>query len=252
MKELSIEEKAKRYDKALERAKKAIKYYDKPCFVKVDEIFPELKESEDERIRKSLISYLHGLGEFEYPNKQTYNNWLTWLEKQGKHPQGKSAVEAAKEEKVDNANKVEQKLTDKIESRFKVGDWIVFNGLILLVNEVVQGYYRTLSVDNLPNSYDYNSINDGARLWNILDAKNGDVLVDNDNNIGIYCHFEGSSWYSYIYLGCDNQLHGFSIGGSHLQNNTKPATKKQRDTLIKAMFDAGYTFDFKKKELKRI
>jgi hypothetical protein len=29
-----------------------------------------------------------------------------------------------------------------------------------------------------------------------------------------------------------------------------PAIKEQRDTLIKAMADAGYTFDFEKKELK--
>jgi hypothetical protein len=31
-----------------------------------------------------------------------------------------------------------------------------------------------------------------------------------------------------------------------------PATKEQRDTLEKAMADAGYTFDFNKKELKKI
>ena len=36
------------------------------------------------------------------------------------------------------------------------------------------------------------------------------------------------------------------IEGAH------PATKEQRDTLIKAMADAGYAFDFEKKELKKI
>ena len=35
-------------------------------------------------------------------------------------------------------------------------------------------------------------------------------------------------------------------------NTVKPATKIQRDTLLKAMSDAGYTFDFDKKELKKI
>lgn len=49
----------------------------------LENILPELRESEDERIRKSLRSYLRGLGEFEYPDKETYNNWLAWLEKQG-------------------------------------------------------------------------------------------------------------------------------------------------------------------------
>ena len=32
----------------------------------------------------------------------------------------------------------------------------------------------------------------------------------------------------------------------------KTATKEQRDTLMKAMADAGYTFDFESKELKKI
>jgi hypothetical protein len=36
------------------------------------------------------------------------------------------------------------------------------------------------------------------------------------------------------------------------RNKICPATKEQRDTLIKAMTDAGYTFDFEKKELKKI
>lgn len=48
----------------------------------IDTILGELEESEDEKIRKSLISYLHGLGEFDYPDKKTYNDWLKWLEKQ--------------------------------------------------------------------------------------------------------------------------------------------------------------------------
>ena len=33
--------------------------------------------------------------------------------------------------------------------------------------------------------------------------------------------------------------------------DVKPATKEQRDALEKAMADAGYTFDFEKKELKK-
>ena len=32
----------------------------------------------------------------------------------------------------------------------------------------------------------------------------------------------------------------------------RPATKEQRDTLMKAMTNAEYTFDFEKKELKKI
>lgn len=61
MKKLSIEEKAKAYDEALERAKKewsnnldnAYKNYRESLEI----IFPELKESRDERIRKALKEY---------------------------------------------------------------------------------------------------------------------------------------------------------------------------------------------------
>ena len=35
-------------------------------------------------------------------------------------------------------------------------------------------------------------------------------------------------------------------------DNLKPATKEQRDLLFKKMNNAGFTFDFEKKELKKI
>ena len=49
MKELSIEEKAKAYDEALERAKDVYMYYcdDREQLRKIEYIFPELKENED-------------------------------------------------------------------------------------------------------------------------------------------------------------------------------------------------------------
>ena len=53
MKELSIEEKAKAYDKAIERAKGEYAKFEGmlPGDV-LEEVFPELKESNDERTRK--------------------------------------------------------------------------------------------------------------------------------------------------------------------------------------------------------
>lgn len=82
MKKLSIKQKAERYDKIIETAKSKILYSDKPCFVDINEIFPELVESEDERIRKGLIQYfstfsLDTFGGLE-PKKI-----ISWLEKQG-------------------------------------------------------------------------------------------------------------------------------------------------------------------------
>jgi hypothetical protein len=54
MKELSIEEKAKAYDNAIERAKNYYSTTDSVADTELIElIFPELKEGEDEKIRKA-------------------------------------------------------------------------------------------------------------------------------------------------------------------------------------------------------
>ena len=81
MKELSIEEKAKRYDKALERAKNTIEVNQTiPDIVEcVESLFPELKESEDERIKEDIITYLSTVEDKELI---PYESWIAWLEKQ--------------------------------------------------------------------------------------------------------------------------------------------------------------------------
>ena len=71
----------------------------------IEEIFPELKESEDERIRKEIIATIHLY--YGEPLEDEAKEMISWLEKQGNKPQGKTALEAIKEEKVDNSNKVE-------------------------------------------------------------------------------------------------------------------------------------------------
>ena len=57
MKELSIEQKAKNYDKALEKARQLCAYpTTKPFISDLQDIFPELKEPENDRIRKAIIN----------------------------------------------------------------------------------------------------------------------------------------------------------------------------------------------------
>ena len=58
MKELSIEEKAIAYDKAIKEAAIAYKDEDKHLKATLERIFPELKESEDEKIKEQL-TYSH-------------------------------------------------------------------------------------------------------------------------------------------------------------------------------------------------
>ena len=82
MKELSIEEKAKRYDELKVTAQEL--EHD-GCFDKITlfDLFPELKESEDERIRKVLVGWIkcEPLSSFEKGFSQ--EQILAWLEKQG-------------------------------------------------------------------------------------------------------------------------------------------------------------------------
>ena len=82
---MTQEEKARAYDKAIERAKSLIgdTIIEESGQHIAEVIFPELAESEDERIRESLLEYLHTL-----PNHYAHSGvcapeWIDWLEKQG-------------------------------------------------------------------------------------------------------------------------------------------------------------------------
>ena len=79
-----LKEKAEAYDEALERAR-AInngKDVDVESGTTICEyIFPELKESEDEKIRKEIISILRNT--YWTSNRNRFNELVAWLEKQG-------------------------------------------------------------------------------------------------------------------------------------------------------------------------
>ena len=85
MKELSIEEKAKRYDSAIEKFDvilnlNTVKENGTIFADDVRKIFPELAESEGERIRKELLAVIDDL---ILPDEQK-ERFAAWLEKQGK------------------------------------------------------------------------------------------------------------------------------------------------------------------------
>ena len=81
---MTQEEKAKAYDEALLIAKSKIKNNKDFVLYEDDviEIFPQLKESEDEKIRKDLIQWID-----EFPDTIWRGHYkkdiLVWLEKQG-------------------------------------------------------------------------------------------------------------------------------------------------------------------------
>lgn len=83
----TIEEKAKAYDEALERAKETLgemnKYHSTAGIDDIEYIFPELRESEDEIHRKWILEYLYdGLRKADEQFKDHFKSAIDWLEKQ--------------------------------------------------------------------------------------------------------------------------------------------------------------------------
>ena len=140
MKELSVEEKAQRYDEAIKRIENIKTGKCETTFMFTEglfeHIFPELAESEDEKIRKYLIKCVNeNMFVKSYDDGFDKHKVLAWLEKQGENNMGIS--EATKQKLEDNLNKAleketpeswneflegqgEQKTTDKVEPKFKV------------------------------------------------------------------------------------------------------------------------------------
>lgn len=86
---MTQKEKARAYDKALKIAKKemskdGIKNDVIVCGV-MKKVFPELAESEDERIKKELINYFTKGKEYLSLCSISKNDILSWLEKQDEH-----------------------------------------------------------------------------------------------------------------------------------------------------------------------
>jgi len=151
--------------------------------------------------------------------------------------------------------KIEQKPADKVEPKFKVGDWVVQGYNILKIKCVGNTYYCFETIGGYVDDMLISELDSQFHLWTIADAKDGDVLISQNGNPLIY-----NGNYNSLYIGaycgitCDDNKFKVAEEKCHWTENvdTKPSTKEQRDTLEKAMADAGYTFDFDKKELKKI
>jgi len=235
---MTTEEKAKRFDEVVEEFRGLLEgVHEDKCDIMEEDILkivPELKRSEDERIRKELLEHCKNQAK---PYIQTGNkcpqiqSWIAWLEKQD-----------------------EQKPADKFEPKFKVGDWIVWKDKNYKVNYNACGY-ELFDQNGLSTSWAYKTIEDNAHLWSLKDAKDGDVLACNEeillfksysvqNRISLYCWYNGQT----------NNFHDKEVTDTLVTTRNKicPATKEQRDLLFQKMHEAGYEWDAEKKEPKKI
>lgn len=150
MKELSIEEKAKRYDIALDKIKRLLGTGSNCSREELEYVFPELAESEDERIRKELIEYIKDQqssfisapdcrDKYEEEENNKYNSWIAWLEKQGEqkpaewHREDEQNLNAClgyipdeflRRWLMDVIHAKYDKPADKVEPKFHEGEWI--------------------------------------------------------------------------------------------------------------------------------
>lgn len=156
----------------------------------------------------------------------------------------------------------EQKPTDKIKSKFNVGNWIIrnaegFKHNIYLVTEV-KDYYVCEDMKGRLVTFTFDDVHKNFKLWDISAAKGGDVIyykcsitgeyiimfkgINSDNNVDSYFRY--------------SSFNGFGINipsvlSAELDDIT-PATKEQRDLLFQKMKEAGYEWDAETKVLNKI
>lgn len=80
---MTIEEKAKAYDKAIELAKDSLTYPDMPGFMRVDVLFPELRKEDDSLIADSIIKSLRSISEGFDINLSKEINWVKKFKENG-------------------------------------------------------------------------------------------------------------------------------------------------------------------------
>ena len=180
----------------------------------LNNLFPELKESEDLRIIKAIK---YGLDHVFTNNttvfEVTKEQCLSWLEKQGEHANFRNKIQIGDKltrnedgvlVNLSQLNRVakkdekqgEQKPVDKVEPKFRKGDWVVYcNDDVDLITGVEENGY---SINN--DGYIPFICESDVRLWTIQDAKDGDVLATD----GGVCIFDGTledGKYPFAYCG---------------------------------------------------
>jgi len=258
------------YEKAYKEAlAKAKKWYNAPNADKIPtyanriivEIFPELKESEDERIRKALIRVLNenvGNGIEKYGAK--LEDAIAWLEKQGEQKVPINDFKAKNWYVSEVDGKIHDMTynpADKVEPKFHEGDWVVYIGTTAKILDLQKHCYVGKDVNDKDFVASYCNECE-MKKWTIQDAKDGDVLACGDKvtdcpfifhnltkelnprsycGVNTLCHFQ------------DNDENG---GFWCKSDEVRPATKEQRDLLFQKMEEAGYEWSDKDRKLIKI
>ena len=152
-------------------------------------------------------------------------------------------------------NAEKRTLEKLVESKFKVGDWIISSELgtarIIGVNDSNEYQLEYIDGKQIFSSIDY--VNYAYDKWTIQDAKNGDVLATSSGPFIYNGKYDGSSCPG-CYCGI-NTLGRFErciCETNWTSKKVYPATKEQRDALMKAMNYVGYKWNAETKTFKRL
>ena len=339
-------EKVKAYSEDIERTNKS---YDNEI---TEEIFPELKENKDERIKKAIIEFFESEDDDTTYSLVRKKDIIDWLEKQGKEEyalksfkdedvrkfmqyiekqakayefnlpnrsydiyafakdllvwlenQGEKAPSQTNERAwlylvsdvltwkdgigqylddprvqeftkrlcnyyaqklynpsvLSNSSKTgknERQSDDKIEPRFKVGDWVIFTTSGNLYQVEKKGNYEYTLMNNHGCSFCLSFSNEELiREWTIQDANDGDIIhfgtvtaifkkyIGREKCI-CYCSFCKDGGFEIPIENGEDNVYGCY--------NATPATKEQRDVLIKAMNDAEYKWNTETNTLEKL
>lgn len=151
---------------------------------------------------------------------------------------------------------------DDNKPKFHKGDWVIDkHGMVQQITDVRKNIYKpiyeysTISYSLGILSYGCFSDNEkDIRLWNIKDAKDGDVLCyETKNELRIFIYDKGQIHYHCCYYNEHlTTIDSYFVIQDHLLDYIHPATKEQCDLLFLKIKEAGYEWNFDKKELHEI
>ena len=151
---------------------------------------------------------------------------------------------------------VEQKELKKIETKFKVGDWVVTEDGKVNQVKIVSDDGDAYTLDD--GTYFSGSWKDMYHLWTIEDAKDGDVLANKYGSVFIYAGFEDDKRVTvdnYCYITAKHDefcIEDHKTGSWYYVRDLNPATIEQRCLLFQKMSEAGYEWDNENKILTKI
>lgn len=161
----------------------------------------------------------------------------------------------------------EQKSTDNVEPKFKIGDWISIDGHAILISDIRNDLYEAIFTNGEHRVFDTNVLDKEGHLWTISDAMPGDIIYATSkfNTFDfIYIFSEIKNENSWAYCSIDSDCDDLDSGSRYWWfDNCKgsielerydfyPATKEQRDILFAKMKEEGYGWDSDNKELEEL